>query len=892
MISQEQRPIRPPSRPPALLEGIVNAFEARFGALESHLDNPFVTRGVRIDSRRFWSDYQLLLPAAITFVLYAVLFAFWSRSLTMATGVSLGRMLAMVAGGVYGWTVHLVVTSQSKHLLRQESQHNTLEQLLMLPMSRSELVLKLCAYPFLNGIMAALSGIPFLMVAHLLGGLTMAELLGVFLFLAMLSFSPPGWYRPAVSAVEQDNPDRARVEMRKSAEVGCGIYAIVQVGRLLFDLFRGPGSWMLSHLMPLLQGVASNLFYVQGGGYPLLVGMVLTWPLLAGATLAHPIPLYGLPVPPVILALPCYIWLRLASLMVLRERPESDCAAGRAAVLAKGALILAAIGYLWQPAIMAGTLGWLAGGGKPSVVLSQAGLVLLFFGYALISVFFRTQTLRISLDWGNRCESEPAVDLGWVFRPLAGAAIIYVGSHLFGRLNPFSVPAVSMLGRVLLAFMAMLPLALGLRQLRRAVLLRAIRSYVMTRGADAPARNESTKSWRLLKTAAGEAIILEMPVRCRHGAIAVGTGVLLLFLLLPFAYLLWPAEIMWKASVLSPLGSLMSASPASTGFLSSFRGTARPLPPVTSALPLQCSAGAILLAVSAIYMKLAVPKAGRLPSETPCVAWLLSSRLARLPIRWIYRVDNPIVTLVLRQATRNGTATGISIGALIPSLAVAAALGIPDVAILLRSLAEMLFETTMGSTYLGAMLAIGAILLLICILVGSAAKLCIEEEAQASRLPFLMLTPMSMPEITGGIILSRGAPYFAVQMAALPPLLLLAALSWGAGSGGAALALLISLGILIPGTIYLCAWLAIGTSRWATPQKYRAASVIGGCLVAIVYLILAITFFTLPCRGYFAFGLMGVVHALVGMLLRRDALRELAKRRREDMELGGDMISN
>ena len=168
-------------------------------------DNPLAMRDARRDTRRN-RIFIAVLTLCLTLLFLGGLGAYNLYELLKATwqvpnwlGGDLATALAIGVTGIHFWWVARAAQRRVDGMLMKEAALDGLTSLLMLPMSRLQLVLQAALYPWITAASIALLLLPVYVFCVALEGMTWAELFSLYTLFALASIVTPGFRSPALS---------------------------------------------------------------------------------------------------------------------------------------------------------------------------------------------------------------------------------------------------------------------------------------------------------------------------------------------------------------------------------------------------------------------------------------------------------------------------------------------------------------------------------------------------------------------------------------------------------------------------------------------------------------------------------------------------------------------
>ena len=595
-------------------------------------DNPFLLKTSRIEMRRFGISLRLGLAVLVLSAL--LLGGFW---LLGAFPAALLRPLPYLPGGSFPSFLfvvlsfaHVLLISNARTAqavaLGDEARRGTLSDLLLTPLRRAEMLLAMGVGPARGGILVALVGLPIYLILAQLGGTSWEEIAALYVLLALLSYSPPSYFLPALSGAvaTPDNPLTVQSQQlfgRKPVP-RTGVFSASWVWTFLFLLFFSQGfaflggGW-LSHLLQALHvdlpsGPIGRIF----GRFMLF----FAWPYYVTQIFGTTLVFFHLTLSPLLLFLPLAAlhWtasaltsasaLAAGSAEEMRRLPLYSRAQTAARWTARAAC-LAAIGLLWKAWVESGDTASLAAGAGVGAAWDAAGLLLLLGGISLYSVLSCALLLPLRKKEGKTLRPYlPTLKRGVrrSLRPLITAGVLFLLACTLGGLSPFVRPVGVVAGRLLLVGLSGVIWAIGLR--------------------------------RLLPTPGSERLISR--------SLLYG---------LPIAALSLPIPGLWNLAALSPVSAWVSLFPNGPALLTRFPfWTLGPLPPFEFCIAGSLATGLLLATLPALLMRRSSASPPVSITVTPPVKERNSAWTAAL-MTWVTaRTDNPLFTQELRARTRSG----------------------------------------------------------------------------------------------------------------------------------------------------------------------------------------------------------------------------------------------
>lgn len=394
----------------------------------------------------------------------------WRRNEAPEVPAAFGGSIAALCAGLV-ILFHLIVvihTSQtpSARVFFLEAAQQSLEQLLLAPMTRVELLLRMAAHPFTHSFLMALVGLPLYLLLVSMGGLTWFQVLVLYWFFALLCFCVPG--TSDLRLARSRNPDEevsssvlAEMSSSRGARAGgwLGITAlfvfIVPWLTTILGVFYLPG---VASVVSLPDELAPAFQSRSPGG--------LNWPYWLVVALSAPFHSYGKPVPLIVFVTVCLLLNRFRQFVAraadlqtprahavwLEPRERRLTFIDR---LGSTICMVMLVGYVWAPLVKTGNLGVMVSG-QAATDYARAGLFTL---------------LVILAGWRGMRRGYEHIDAASLDRPAAwlpplrsfaeGIALgftQYLLCCLLGGMSPFPASLANQAARVLpvLAGMALL----------------------------------------------------------------------------------------------------------------------------------------------------------------------------------------------------------------------------------------------------------------------------------------------------------------------------------------------------------------------------------------------------------------------------------------------------
>jgi len=625
--------------------------------------------------------------------------------------------------------------------LADEARRATLPDLLLTPLRRAEMLLAMGVGPARSAGLLALVGLPVYALLGQFGGLTWREIGCLYLLFALLCYQPPASAVPALSGLAQapDAPPGQfaavpnRRAVRRASYLGIGFPIVL--GVLFFGRFLGAlgGGW-LTHLfsalnLPLLSGFSFLIF--------------LSWPYYAAQALGDRLPFFHAALSPLwyVLPLAAMQWagsaLSSASALSAGSLPEMHRLPiwTRAQTLGRWTARLAgvcALGVVWRAWVESGDTAGLAKQFATGPGWDAAGLLLLLGGFSLPNVCGRALAINpLGKDVDFR---SPALVLRRALkrslRPLGVALGVFLFACVLGWLSPFAAPVVETAGKIGLAGVSTVFWAVGVRRAIPKIgkwvtsgLLYAVPFLALSVPGFSPAAAFSPASAWVRLFAGGPGLLSQFP-----------------------AWQLGPLPSFW----------VCAAVPALVGIA---------LMTATHRQPRQASV---------VPVKSAAAKSAPVRNE---------ARTAAL-MGWVTRrTDNPLFIYEMRVRTRSGRwLDWLILAPLVFAAAVAATLVYPDIVNSFAFLSPFRFfsaslyaiqggtSVVFQGTY-AALLVLASLLLVgQCYTLGLRGQVIgeglIAKDRQQGTWGFILLTPLTIPQIFWGKVFGQTAAVGVVWAAA------------------------------------------------------------------------------------------------------------------------------
>ncbi|MFQ6098084.1 MAG: hypothetical protein ACE5O2_10200, partial [Armatimonadota bacterium] len=406
-------------------------------------ENPFVLREMHLSRRRrgaIWLGLgaQVVLTA-LTFFVVALTTRVWmthspARGIGPAWGGSVGALCLIPVSLLIAFFVWRAAGSRSGDWIGREVAQGTLQMLLVTPMTPTEMVLKRAAWPFVNAMLAALVGLPFVVLCASMGGVTFWTIVSLYVVFAAL-------------AIAESGPGSGRAGAA--------------------GIFRGSAFFAIVAVVLLVDGIKTG-FTTRSN--PLAVFV------LAAEFLARSQQFFGFHLPPLApLLFVAPMWLA-ATALAWSWRVYDDqrilIAIGRCRSAFMMTLSLVLLGYLW-PHLVAGGLGWAAQMlGATGMAAALRGTLLILLAIAVLvtgseTLQARYVTLGTDVLWGR----PPDPDVGirrqlylsamGVLSSVAPPVALYAVGCVFAGENPLQIGP-DFLGAAMVAALASVFYTFGL----------------------------------------------------------------------------------------------------------------------------------------------------------------------------------------------------------------------------------------------------------------------------------------------------------------------------------------------------------------------------------------------------------------------------------------------
>jgi hypothetical protein len=222
-----------------------------FGSLDSYQDNPYLTRKIRQESRNGRPILSTAFPAIFTLAVFWLIMYLLGPSIKHPMGyqwrhypeMSIAKILAIMATMIYGLSVIIVAGRRARKFHPEETASNTFEQLLIFPQKPSEHLYKMAVHPFLVGMMIAVSALPFFIVVWGMGGVSLGQLISIYLIFASFSLIFPtlSYLNARYAVYQRKKPVTTEINRRKRGSIIALAWAIFWTGsHIIFSTFGRP----------------------------------------------------------------------------------------------------------------------------------------------------------------------------------------------------------------------------------------------------------------------------------------------------------------------------------------------------------------------------------------------------------------------------------------------------------------------------------------------------------------------------------------------------------------------------------------------------------------------------------------------------------------------------
>lgn len=445
-------------------------------------DNPFAARDSRRDRARFQLT-RTLAWMALVMVLVGGSAAWGLSALERKIGSVpwyLGgdkfTSLMIVVSGIHVWFVASTAQRGTLLMFSQEASRNTLMHLLMLPVSRFQIVLETAIYPWFAAMRVALALLPFYVFIASIDRISWADLLLLYLVFAISAVSFPMLRRPVLG-------DTALTSLQLPNKQQSGSTATAFTGPSNRQQQSGgnpTGAWItLAFLLPMLSilcafasgrgvtGMYGILHpYLPDSLIELMPSSMLSWPLLMARTLVTPLDWFGYSVAPAVFALPLMVAYRYFQVVRTAEYLEVGTYRDLALVptyllrrrfesAVRFVQLISVTGYLWKWLVVNGGLGFYPG----ARMVQTPGLP--SFVYVLLFLLAWIVMVRSSLlaSW-RRSEALPRLRLAsrhltiartvkYLLEPSAYLAVYYIACCIASHTAPFPREIINLTGKML-----------------------------------------------------------------------------------------------------------------------------------------------------------------------------------------------------------------------------------------------------------------------------------------------------------------------------------------------------------------------------------------------------------------------------------------------------------
>ncbi len=467
-------------------------------------DNPFVNRDHRRDIKRK-QPFKLFAWMVGTMLIVGG-FGMWGLWALMRSkfnipwflGGDLGTALCILIVGLHVWFVAGASQNRATLMLAQEAHKDTLNSLLLLPMTPFQLLLQVGVYPWLVGMRTALALLPLYALCVGLDGISWLDLGMLYVVFGLVSVSFPLWRRPILSETALvGSPTQASTGTNTAlAQTAMGTGQPGTATGMQSNPNNGAGGWMvLFFMLPMFfaffafiggrgpAGMYDNLHqYFPDSLLKLMLPSMLSWPLLIARGLITPLDWFGFPLPPLPFALVFFVLARYLQIVrtseflsvgTFRDLAQQPTYLPRR--LLEGAVRIAQMfvvtGYLWKWAVTNGGLGFLVQTSlKGNVATGLTGFVYLLLFVTIFRGLYRVSQLG---TWQRGIKAaRPAVRkveaitaVRYLAAPFAFFLLFTLVCALFARVNPFLPPLLTLAYRMLVIGLSGMLLCYGASRL-------------------------------------------------------------------------------------------------------------------------------------------------------------------------------------------------------------------------------------------------------------------------------------------------------------------------------------------------------------------------------------------------------------------------------------------
>ena len=430
-------------------------------------DNPFLAREARRDRKRnqpfisfCWMCGALLAAGWFGFYVLTVIQTTLHR-VPWFVGGDQGTAICILFSGIQ---IYFIVGAAQKHttrLLTAEANQNTLSSLLLLPATNFQLAVQMTCYPWLVAMRMAIYMLPVYMLCVGLDGLSLLDLIMLYVVFAAYAFSVPYWMRPALSeniaipipTKGAKNLDPTSQMARRNRQQGSAGLP----GGLASMSFIIPLMTFLTSMTSRrgLDGFYEDLHrYIPDSIASLLTSSIISWPLILARLLVSPLDWFGFVVYPIFFFLPLFLLVRYTQLVRTSEflsigsfrelaRIPTYLPRKQLETIIKFVQTIVLMGYLWKWGVWDGAFAFVSvkvGG----LVSGLSGFGCVIFFIAGVVGFLRGGSLGSWLLKPVMKAENPIVrradlksSLRFLFEPFLYAAGIYFLCCLLSRTHPF-----------------------------------------------------------------------------------------------------------------------------------------------------------------------------------------------------------------------------------------------------------------------------------------------------------------------------------------------------------------------------------------------------------------------------------------------------------------------
>ncbi len=451
-------------------------YQRAFTDTLSLADNPIAVREMRRDHRRrepFLLALITLLTLLTMLLLVMALVKWRLESIGLRHGIpswlggSYGALLLASVSGIHVWFVMHASRRRTLYFFLQEYRQNTLPALLMTPVPPFQIILQAAVHPFLQGMLMAAAGLPFYAFACSLGGVRLLDIPMLYLFFAMVAFTPPRWFVPVFGGIEAEAIQKRKQGVKATSYTDALIsWLIILTSLSPFTRWIFGGFGMVNLLIILWQSLPRDLGLF-------LLAFPLTWVICAARWLYTPFPFYAFSLPPILLILPLYLLARTMriweSSMYLRIGENEQMYAlwdmpiyWRARAAHGILLAFTLLGLFWKPFVASELTSTMVSLLAKSPVLSLMGLIWLGGWLAGLATWGRLRMLyrpqvqqAVSLSQNSEASGGDAsairrANVLYLLTPFLAVFSLYTIACLLALRNPFPLPALRMWGQIAL----------------------------------------------------------------------------------------------------------------------------------------------------------------------------------------------------------------------------------------------------------------------------------------------------------------------------------------------------------------------------------------------------------------------------------------------------------